>query len=348
LAKSPSQKPVIIWLLTGCVLILCMVMIGGITRLTDSGLSMVDWNLFMGSVPPTSEKAWQIKFEQYQQYPEYQKVNFDFSVEDFKSIFWWEYIHRMWGRMMGLVFVLPFIVFILQRRITKGPLMRNCLIILGGGTLVGGIGWFMVVSGLKDDPDVSHYRLAVHLGTAFSLAALVFWTSLNLIFKGKSVDGGSLSNSLKVLLFLVFSQIVYGAFVAGLDAGKIYPHFPKMEPNSWVAGILFEQAQPAWLNFFEGQAGVQFVHRYLAYIVAAMVLFVWMKGRKLAVSRAQRNGLHFVLALVIIQFLLGVCTLVMQVPVALGVAHQLGAFILFLSVVFLLHRFQNRSTAVFA
>ena len=167
-----SKKPVIIWLLIGVVLIAIMVMIGGITRLTHSGLSMVEWDLFMGSIPPTSEAEWMATFEKYKQYPQYQQEMSWLSLEGFKSIFFWEYLHRMWGRLMGLVFFFPFVFFIWKGYI-KGELLKKCLIILVGGATVGGLGWFMVLSGLKDMPDVSHYRLSIHLLAAFSLCAYI-------------------------------------------------------------------------------------------------------------------------------------------------------------------------------
>ena len=321
---TPSTRPVLYWLLTGCVMIALMVMIGGITRLTNSGLSMVEWDLFMGAIPPMNEVDWQETFKKYQAYPEYQMINPDMTLEGFKSIFFWEFLHRQWGRFMGLVFIIPFLIFWKQGRI-QGKLLKRCFVILIGGAAVGGLGWFMVVSGLKDRPDVSHYRLAIHLIAAFSLFGLVLWTALDLSRGTLRSPGRKVSKLALWTLVLVYVQIVYGAFVAGLDAGSIYNTWPLMNGSLMPENVF--SLSPFWVNVLEHKDGVQFIHRNLALIVLGMALWVaarGLKGNSVRTSRAST----MLLGIVVIQFALGVATLLLHVPVSLGVAHQLGALFL--------------------
>ncbi len=339
-SSETSNRPVIIWLLTGCVLIAAMVMIGGITRLTHSGLSMVDWAPIMGSIPPTTEQEWQETFNRYKQFPEYQQVNTDMSLEGFKSIFFWEYLHRMWGRMMGLVFIIPFAIFWKQGRL-RGELMKKTLLILLGGALVGGIGWFMVLSGLKDRPDVSHYRLAIHLVAAFSLFAYVLWTALDLIRGEKTGPGNAqrpLLRQARWLVALVLVQVAWGAFVAGTNAGFIFNTFPKMG-SAWVPEAVFS-LEPLWLNFVEGKAGIQFVHRILAYLIVLLVGWIIWGSVRIRITSFQRRALNWILVMVVVQFILGVLTLTQAVPLTLGVLHQLGALLLLAATVNLLHGLQ--------
>lgn len=337
--NKKSRRIIFRWLMTGCFLIFLMVIIGGITRLTHSGLSMVEWDLVMGSIPPTNEEAWQETFEKYKQFPEYQKINYNFTLEDFKAIFWWEYLHRMLGRVLGLVFIIPFFYFLFKKMLTA-DLLKKLLIILFLGGLQGAVGWYMVKSGLVDEPDVSHYRLALHLLMAFITFAYTFWVALDLLY-AQSIPRFKFFKDLKrwtaVLLIILIVQITYGAFVAGLNAGMVYNTFPKMG-DKWVAESVTAM-EPVWLNFIEGVGGVQFIHRYLAYIVFGIVLLIWIKGRKKSLHISQKKGINFLLFGVLLQFLLGVLTLLYSVPVVLGVLHQVGAFILLGAVVFCLHRF---------
>jgi len=330
--RENSHKSVIIWLLTGCSLIFLMVLVGGITRLTNSGLSMVDWKLIMGAIPPIGEAEWIETFNKYKQFPEYQKINFQFTLEEFKSIFFWEYLHRIMGRLIGIIFLIPFIYFLVKKKIT-GKLINQCLIILGMGALQGFFGWWMVKSGLVKDPDVSHYRLAVHLITAFLTFAYTLWVALSLIYPEKS-DNSSKKVRLiaNMLLILTIIQIVYGAFVAGLDAGKIMNTYPKMG-DSWIHESV-TAITPIWKNFIEGLGGVQFIHRVLAHFVVAMVIYLYLLASKLELRIVQLKGLKMLLFIVFVQFLLGVFTLLYGVPIWLGVAHQIGAFLLLGAVVF--------------
>lgn len=336
--SSESNRPIIIWLLTGCLLIFIMVGIGGLTRLTHSGLSMVEWTLF-GSTPPSSDTDWQLMFDKYKQYPEYQQVNFNFSLSEFKSIFYWEYGHRMFGRLIGVVFIIPFLWFWLRKRISKNLMPKLIVLLLMGG-FQGLLGWYMVKSGLVKNPDVSHYRLAMHLTTAFLTFAYTFWVVLGLIYpKKENLTVHPLKKWFQILLAVVLIQIIWGAYVAGLNAGKVYNTWPKMGEH-WIAeGVT--AMQPWYTNFVEGLAGVQFVHRYLAYGVVALIVFIFIKTKKQVLSSSQKWGINALFIAVGIQFFLGIFTLLYGVPVHLGLLHQLGAFVLLGTVVFSLHRFRG-------
>lgn len=332
-----SNRPVIYWLLTGCLLIFIMVLVGGITRLTNSGLSMVEWNLVMGSIPPLNEAEWLIAFEKYKQFPEYQIVNYHFTLEEFKPIFFWEYLHRILGRLVGLVFIIPFIYFLFKKMISKELLPKLLLLLFMGG-FQGFLGWYMVKSGLNKDPDVSHFRLAMHLTTAFLTFAYTLWVALGLMYPNR-VKGAfkSLKAGATVLLLITVVQIVWGAFVAGLNAGKVYNTWPLMGDQLVADGVT--AMTPLWMNFVEGLAGVQFIHRYMAYAVVGLVIYLAVKARKEKTNVSQRGGMKFLIGMVSVQFVLGIITLLLGVPVWLGVLHQIGALMLLGSVVFVLHRF---------
>lgn len=337
--ENQQNKSVIVWLLTGCLLIFLMVVVGGITRLTNSGLSMVDWNPIMGFIPPLNESDWNVVFEKYKLYPEYQLVNYHFTLEEFKSIFFWEYLHRVIGRVIGLVFIIPFIYFLIRKRLSKKMIFQS-LILLAMGGLQGFIGWWMVKSGLVKDPDVSHYRLATHLITAFLTFAYTFWVALDLIYKDeKDLD----FKALRVILYSIFGiavvQIIYGAFVAGLNAGFVMNTFPKMG-DQWINDSV-TALTPFWKNFVEGVGGVQFIHRYLAYVVVALILYFAVACSKYSLSLRQKLATKLMLYAVGVQFLLGVLTLLYAVPVWLGVVHQVGAFVLLSTIVYSLHAFRR-------
>ncbi|NAY90377.1 heme A synthase [Muricauda sp. JGD-17] len=333
-----ENKYVIYWLLTGCVLIFVMVLVGGITRLTHSGLSISDYKLIQGTLPPMNEQEWQEAFELYQQYPEYQKLNYHFDLEDFKDIYFWEWLHRVLGRFIGIVFILPFLYFWLTKKLDKSTL-KKCLVLLLLGGFQGFLGWYMVKSGLVDRPDVSHYRLAAHLTTAFITFAFSLWVALDLIFPLKKEIQTGIRNLIRVGLLVLLVQIIWGAFVAGLDAGFIHNHWPMMSEGKLIHETVYIEQQPILKNFVEGRSGVQFVHRYLAYVVVALIALIWFRTRRTSRTPWQNKGLQSVLVLVFIQFLLGVLTLVYAVPLWLGVAHQIGAFFLLAAMTFTLHRF---------
>ena len=335
-----DNKKVIYWLFTGCALIFIMVVVGGITRLTHSGLSMPDYKLISGTIPPINDQQWQEAFELYKQYPEYQKLNSNISLTEFKGIFFWEWLHRVIGRAIGLVFIIPFLYFIITRQLDKSTIKKT-IILLILGSFQGFLGWYMVKSGLVDRPDVSHYRLAAHLTTAFVTFAFTLWVALDLIFPIKQTINKTYRNLIRIGLAILFIQIIYGAFVAGLDAGFIHNHWPMMSEGKFMHETVLTEKTPVYKNFIEGRSGVQFVHRILAFIVVISIAIIYIKGKKIAVSNHQLNGLNSLLILVGLQSLLGVLAILLQVPLWLGIAHQIGAFLLLSSMIFTLHRFSK-------
>nr|WP_321225560.1 COX15/CtaA family protein [uncultured Psychroserpens sp.] len=335
-----DNKKVIYWLLTGCVLIFIMVVVGGITRLTHSGLSISSYKLISGTIPPMNEVEWHEAFDLYKQYPEYQKLNNHFDLQDFKDIYFWEWLHRVIGRFIGMVFIIPFLYFLIRKQLTKATIKKSIVLLILGG-FQGFLGWYMVKSGLVDNPDVSHYRLAAHLTTAFITFAATFWVALDLIFpKKKDIEKG-IRNFIRISLLVLIIQIIYGAFVAGLDAGFIHNHWPMMSEGKFIHETVYIEQQPVYKNFLEGRSGVQFAHRIIAYFVVAFIIGIWLKARRLILTKYQIIGINCLLIGVTLQFILGVLTIIYAVPVWLGVAHQIGAFLLLSAMTFTLHRFSK-------
>ncbi len=334
-----ENKSVVVWLLSGCVLIFIMVVVGGITRLTNSGLSMTDWHLVTDTFPPLSEAKWEEAFEQYKQFPEYQKINIhnDFTLSDYKYIYFWEWFHRLIGRAIGLVFIVPFFYFLVRKKLDKSTIYK-CFILLGLGSLQGFFGWFMVKSGLIDNPDVSHFRLALHLTTAFITFAYTFWVALDLIYPERVKIEKSLRTIARFALAFLLLQIIYGGFVAGLNAGLVHNHWPMMSEEQFIHESVFLEQKNLFLSFTEGKSGVQFIHRTLAYLVVGLIVFLYIKSKKQTLSKAQNNGIGILLVLVFAQFILGVFTLIYGVPVWLGLIHQVSAFLLLSAMTFTLHR----------
>lgn len=334
------RRAVTWWLYLGIALVLTMVVIGGMTRLTNSGLSMVHWS-FAGSLPPTTDAAWEAEFTRYQASPEFKEVHSHFGIEEFKSIYWWEYIHRMFGRMIGVIFIVPF-VFFLWKRWIPADMRKHFFAILGLGAFQALLGWFMVMSGLVDVPRVSHYRLAAHLTTAFIACSYIFWVALHYQnYHTERRDHGVdpyLGAKFGGLLLL---QIVFGAFVAGLRAGWVHNTWPLMD-GSFIAPAV-TALEPLWKNFFEGRSGVQFIHRTIGLLVLAYAFFLVVKATKYRTEI--RNAIYITAGFTFLQFLLGVITLLLQVPIAMGVIHQVFALVLLLSVIHLHYRTRYLTTA---
>jgi cytochrome c oxidase assembly protein subunit 15 len=331
---SRSLRPVVNWLILGCVMIACMVAIGGITRLTGSGLSITEWKPILGAVPPLNDAQWQEAFAKYKQIPEYELVNSTMTLSEFKGIYFWEFLHRNWGRLMGIVFIVPFLWF-WRKGLLKGWLMRRGISILIGGGLVGALGWFMVASGLEDNPDVSHYRLAIHLCAAFTVFSLVLWTVFDIKRGRKSFlgDGTPAARGARWLLLLVLLQIVYGAFTAGLDAGRIYNTWPMMNDEFMPANVTAFDS--LWFDFTHHKDGVQFVHRNLAWLVLAGITWFGFANRR---NKALKGGDRLLYFAVLVQFTLGVLTLLSHVWIPLGILHQFGALLLLSALLNVLHR----------
>lgn len=346
-ANHRIDKSLVIWLLTGCFLVALMVIVGGITRLTESGLSIVNWNLIMGTLPPLNEHQWQEVFELYRQSPEFQKVNAHFEMEDFKSIFWWEYIHRLLGRILGLVFLIPFVYFLYKKKVT-GSLKTKLWIIFLLGAFQGFLGWFMVKSGLVDRPSVSHYRLAAHLTTALFLYAYILWVALQVMIPrqaARSAGAGKLKKWTVALLSILTLQIIYGAFVAGLNAGFIVNTFPLMTGAVVHPSIGRALGDMGLSALTEHILTVQFIHRYLGKLLVVLGFWVWWKYWKTDVSGPVKVALNWTALVFAGQFLLGVFTLLFLVPVWMGVLHQFGAIVLLTVLVYMLFRVKQETVA---
>lgn len=281
-----------------------------------------------------------VAFQKYQQFPEYKIINYNMSLPEFKSIFWWEFIHRFTGRMIGVVFLIPFLWFYFTKKL-KPRLLRQLLGVFLLGGLQGFIGWLMVASGLVDRPEVSHYRLATHLITAFITFGYILWIMLDIIYENvQQQPVKDLRKWSRWIFAVVLVQIVYGGFVAGLKAGLVYNTWPKMG-NAWFPDTIIA-LKPVWVNFLENKNGVQFMHRYIAYLVLILILLAFAKFKDAGLERAQKRAIYMLASIVLVQFTLGVLTLVFSVPLLLGVLHQLGAFFLFGSAVYLLHTSRPR------
>ncbi len=326
-APAPDRlKPVRIWLYVLAAMILLMVSIGGMTRLTDSGLSITSWKPISGMIPPLSLQDWQAEFDAYKQIPEFTQQNFWMDLEAFKSIFWWEWGHRFLGRVIGLAFAIPFVIFLFQRRLSwrLAPSLAT-LFVLGG--FQGFLGWWMVSSGLSERVDVSQYRLAAHLSAASILFVAIVFVA-NRLVPQKSVSPHPPKRLWQLafwgLALLVFLQIIMGAFVAGIDAGFGFNTWPLME-GKWIPDNL-APLSPLWLNLFENHLTVQFTHRMLGYVigVVALVMFIFQAGQG---PSPLHDWTRLVLLLIVAQILLGILTLVLVVPIPLALAHQALAFV---------------------
>jgi cytochrome c oxidase assembly protein subunit 15 len=371
--QGHRERAIAWWLLFCCGMIFLMIVIGGVTRLTLSGLSITEWQLVTGTLSPLSEASWAVEFDKYKQIPQYRQVNAAMTLAEFKSIYWWEYVHRLWGRLIGFAYALPLIYFLVRRLVPRPLALPLAGIFLLGGAQ-GALGWYMVQSGLAERVSVSQYRLVAHLVLALAIYAATLWIALGILsqartrlpsppFRGEregpvakrwegEVGVGQRSGiphltpahsappwpkgggegvkiasgwrrAAEAIIALVALTIVAGGFVAGLQAGLTYNTFPLMDGSLVPAG--YTQMQPFVLNWFENVAAVQFNHRLLATTTAAAVILLWLAGQRVGLARPARLALHALLAAVALQFALGVATLLLVVPVALGAAHQAGA-----------------------
>lgn len=343
LSSSPDDRTVrsvTIWLVIIIVMVVTMIIIGGITRLTGSGLSIVNWRPITGWLPPMSDIEWRDAFSQYKGFPEYRKINSWMDLGDFRLIFWWEYMHRLWGRLIGIAFIIPFVWFLLRSRLSKVLILRLGFILMLGG-VQGGIGWWMVKSGLSGDPTVSQYRLVLHLSIAFIILGLTVWTILDMNF----IDNCNIPKSFRIhailLLVMIFLTILAGALVAGTKAGLVYNTFPFMDgriiPND------YGYKSPFWINIFENQGAVQFNHRVLALSTFIVTLyFLWRVARH-ELPMLQTIGTYILTGIVILQLFLGILTLIFVVPTEIAVAHQIGAIMLFCSSIWVVHLFVKQA-----
>ncbi|WP_069131526.1 COX15/CtaA family protein [Rhodohalobacter halophilus] len=322
-----DKKWLRVWFISGAVLVTLILIVGGITRLTGSGLSMTDWKPIMGSIPPITEAQWEEAFDQYKQFPEYQQINRGMSLGEFQFIFFWEYLHRMLGRLIGIVFLVPFIYFVAKKKLNTKWLKRSVwLLILGGSQ--GLMGWYMVQSGLVDLPYVSPYRLTAHLLLAFTIFAFCVWYAADLTKFKREMEPRKteLSRWLYILFGVIVVQVAWGALVAGLDAGHVYNTFPKMY-QYWIPPEVMA-LEPWYQNFTENSSMVQFIHRALATAIGLMAIGYWVRLFMVRSSKSAKLWGGVIFALVLIQYTLGVFTLITHVQIALGVLHQFVALLL--------------------
>jgi cytochrome c oxidase assembly protein subunit 15 len=323
------------WLFACAALVAAMVVVGGITRLTHSGLSMAQWRPLVGAIPPLSADDWQMLFDRYRETPEYRLVNGGMTLEGFRAIFWWEYAHRLLGRAVGAAFLAPLVWFAARRVISRALAAQ-----LGGvfalGALQGALGWYMVASGLVDVPHVSQYRLAAHLGLAFAILATLLWVALD---RGRAPVMPSNARvpwrGATALAALVFVQVLSGALVAGTGAGYLYNTFPLMGHRLVPGGLLW--LSPWWTNVFENVLLVQFDHRVIALAVTVSVLALWGRCHAADLPKRAQLASHALVVALGLQLALGIATLVLAVPVPLAAAHQAGAVLLFSAAVWLAH-----------
>ena len=336
LEQNQYDRQVARWLMLCAIVVFGMILLGGVTRLTHSGLSMVDWRPLVGVIPPIGEQEWLATFDKYKQFPEYQKINKGMSLDGFKVIFMYEYLHRVLGRVIGILFAIPFFYFALRKRLRPG-LTPHLVVLLTMGGLQGLLGWYMVKSGLVDNPRVSQYRLAAHLGVAVAIYTYIVWLVLELRPVAHTALSG-LSRYARwspLLLGLVYLMILSGALVAGTRAGLVYPTWPLMG-DSFVPPGLYAMT-PAWLAAFEDVVTIQFNHRMFAYLLFVVLnVFAFLVYRHAPHGRVRSAAV--ILAVVLwLQVLLGISTLLQQVPVWLGAAHQGGAVLLLTAMLYLSH-----------
>jgi heme a synthase len=336
-----------VWFWSGAALTFLILVIGGVTRLTQSGLSIVDWQPIMGVVPPLREADWQAAFDRYRQFPEYQLLRRGMTMAEFQFIFFWEYLHRLAARLIGLVFLLPFVAFWARGYLDR-TLLRRSLLLFALGAAQGFMGWFMVMSGLVDQPHVSHYRLAAHLSLAFSIFGLCVWYALDLRPKaaGPVADRAAARATLGLLWVfgvLFALQVVWGAFVAGLKAGLVYPTFPLM--GGYLVPPAMLALEPTLRNLFENPVTVQWVHRVLATALAIAAVVLHLRAPVVRGDAPSRRLGAILVTLMAAQVGLGALTVVYAVPVALGAAHQAVALLIFGVYLAWLHRLQRRPLA---
>lgn len=334
-----NRTQVAYWLLGMAGLVFLMVVVGGATRLTESGLSMVNWNPVTGALPPLSEQAWLEEFNDYKTSPEYKLKNHGMSLEDFKGIFYWEWGHRLLGRLIGIAFFVPLVWFWIKGRIPQGYKGKLVTLFVLGGTQ-GLLGWYMVMSGLVDEPAVSHYRLTAHLMLALFIFAALQWTAMTLLRPVKDGDLQKVSPLLITTMIVLTIQLVMGALVAGLKAGHIFNTWPLMGDSFVPEGLM--AMEPWWLNLMDNAVTVQFDHRLGAYVFTVLTCIILWKYR--GAERAIKGASHMFASAVLLQMVLGIIMLLKEVPVSWGTAHQGGGVLVLAALLNLVHLTQRGKT----
>ena len=338
-SRSKNDRAIGSWLLWVAFLVFLMVMVGGATRLTESGLSMVSWNPILGIFPPFTQESWLAEFDAYKKFPEYLKVNAGMTLEEFKAIYWWEYSHRLLGRFIGLFFAIGLLVF-LSKKMVRANLKPILFFLFALGASQGVLGWYMVQSGLVNEPDVSHYRLAAHLGLALFIIISLVWVGLDLLRPSHRKKDKRLFRLALLITFLIFLQSIFGALVAGLNAGKIYNSWPDMNGSFLPEGPF--SMEPWWLNLLENHGLVQFDHRILGYLIVFFSIYIFVFAKMNLASGPIRRATKTLMHSTFLQMILGISTLLMGVPVWLGTIHQGMAVILLVASLNLTHRTTGR------
>ena len=335
--QDQHDRQIAYWLFFCAAVIFGMILLGGVTRLTSSGLSMVDWKPIMGVIPPMTQSDWQEMFLKYQQFPEYQKINVGMSLEDFKPIFMYEYLHRVLGRLIGVIFIVPFLFFYFSRRIKTGLTPKLVIMLIGGGCQ-GLLGWYMVKSGLVDNPHVSQYRLTAHLGAAVLIYGFILWTAFGLVLTAR-VQPVELQRFSIGLSGLIYVMILSGGLVAGTHAGNAYSTWPLMGDSFVPAGLY--AMTPAWLSAFEDITTIQFNHRMFAYLIVALVVAFAIRAFRFGIVGHLKGGIFCLIVLLGLQVTLGISTLIFYVPIPIAAAHQIGAVALLTASLFISHCLSN-------
>jgi len=354
LQVTRSSRPVAIWLLVGVFMIIIQVLLGGITRLTGSGLSITEWKPIMGALPPMNDQDWNIAFEKYKQIAQYKYLNADFTLSDFKSIFFWEWFHRLWARLIFVAFIIPFVIFLIQKRFKEG-MVRPLLILLLLGALQGLVGWIMVQSGLEDSQllYVSHYKLAIHFIFALGLLCYALWFALQLLVPAEQITiNKPLRSFTGWLIGLLVVQLIYGAFMAGLKAATAAPTWPDMNGVWWPQNIhsYGERHFPGVSFLYDHPLMIHFIHRNLAYVVTVLVIIWTWKAYKTVGSRLFQSTRWMALFLVLLQVVLGVLTVLNSISpdrfLWLAVAHQFIAMLLLLALFFVMYIIRSRKYVI--
>jgi len=344
-----SSRPVATWLLIGIAMLIIQVLLGGITRLTGSGLSITEWKPIMGALPPMNDQQWNEAFDKYKQIAQYKYLNSSFTLHEFKSIFFWEWFHRLWARLIGIAFLIPFFIFLIQKRFRQ-EMIRPMIILFLLGALQGLVGWIMVMSGLEnaDRLYVSHYKLAIHFILALGLICYTLWFALELLIpREKIVTNSSLKKFTGWLIALLIIQLIYGAFMAGLKAATVAPTWPDINGNFFPRG---GSPSSGILQFFDNPITVHFIHRNLAYLITILIFAWYIKSKKIRGSPLFMKTNWLPLAIVLSQLISGILTVLNSLSVKallwLGVAHQFIAMMLLLSLVFEFYLVQNKKKLI--
>ena len=333
------ENRVIIWLNVSIGFLFLMIIIGGMTRLTDSGLSMVTWKPITGVFPPIGIEQWEKSFNQYKSFPEYKIINYNISLSEYKHIYYWEYLHRLLGRMIGVLFLIPFLYFLYSSYLNK-KLIKKLLIVFFMGGFQGFLGWYMVKSGLVDIPHVSHYRLAIHLSMAFFILSYIYNLKLSLIITKLSKDYNYkfYDRFISIILILLFIQIIYGAFNAGLKTVNTVNTFPFY--NDFIFPFSNISLSPVWLNFFKNHYGVQFIHRFLGLIIMGLIMIFTYKSNK--INNRIKLESQYLIVLILFQCIVGILTLISNASIVFALLHQFLAILIILFTIKIKHNLKYR------